>query len=137
MRGLHIEIEYGTGARGYILKRCQEPHFNYCIQYSLQICRAYRYGGAPYSKVVRFTERPPHIHIRAPFPLQYGASILNMEVQPNDPQDAGRPCRCSLSYDLHMAGRTASSLTRSSGLTDCIQGGNMSGPPALPASVSC
>ena len=37
MRELHIDMEYGTGARGYILKRYQEPHFNYCIQYSLQI----------------------------------------------------------------------------------------------------
>ena len=30
MRELHIEIEYGTGARSYILKWCQETHFNYC-----------------------------------------------------------------------------------------------------------
>ena len=41
MRGvaieLHIDMEYGTGAQSYILKWCQEPHFNYCIQYSLQI----------------------------------------------------------------------------------------------------
>ena len=37
MRELHIEMEYGTGARSYILKRFQELHFNYCIQYSLQI----------------------------------------------------------------------------------------------------
>ena len=37
MRELHINIEYGTGARSYILKWCQEPHFNYYIQYSLQI----------------------------------------------------------------------------------------------------
>jgi hypothetical protein len=37
MRELHIDMEYGIGARGYILKRCQEPYFNYCIQYSLQI----------------------------------------------------------------------------------------------------
>ena len=37
MRELHIEMEYGMGARSYILKRCQEPHLNYCIQYSLQI----------------------------------------------------------------------------------------------------
>ena len=56
MRELHIDMEYGTGARSYILKRCQEPHFNYRIRYSLQIWRAYRYGGASYSKVVRFTE---------------------------------------------------------------------------------
>ena len=65
MRELHIEMEYGTGARSYILKWCQEPHFNYmyCIQYSLQICRAYRYGGAPYSNGVRSTEQHPHIHI--------------------------------------------------------------------------
>jgi hypothetical protein len=74
MRELHIEMEYGTGARSYILKWCQEPYFNYCIQYSLQICRAYRYGGAPYLKVVRFTERPPHIRIWAPFRLQYGGA---------------------------------------------------------------
>jgi hypothetical protein len=37
MQELHIDMEYGTGARSYILKRCQELHFNYCIQYSLQI----------------------------------------------------------------------------------------------------
>ena len=37
MRELHIETEYGTGAQSYILKRSQEPHFNYCIQYSLRI----------------------------------------------------------------------------------------------------
>ena len=34
---LQINTEYGMGARSYILKRCQEPHFNYCLQYSLQI----------------------------------------------------------------------------------------------------
>jgi len=34
MRELHIEMEYRTGARGYILKRCQDLYFNYCIQYS-------------------------------------------------------------------------------------------------------
>ena len=28
---LHINMEYGTGARSSILKWCQEPHFNYCI----------------------------------------------------------------------------------------------------------
>ena len=33
MRELHIEMEYGTGARSYILKWCQEPHFKYCIGY--------------------------------------------------------------------------------------------------------
>ena len=26
MRELHINMEYGTGAQSYILKRCQEPH---------------------------------------------------------------------------------------------------------------
>ena len=64
-----INMEYGAGARGSLLKRCQEPHFNYCIRYSLQIWRAYRYGGVPYSKVVIFTERQPHIHIWAPYRL--------------------------------------------------------------------
>ena len=48
---------------GYILKQCQEPYFNYRIQYGLQIWRAYRYGGAPYLKVVRSTEQQPHIQI--------------------------------------------------------------------------
>ncbi|OCK93355.1 uncharacterized protein K441DRAFT_723413 [Cenococcum geophilum 1.58] len=37
MRELQIETEYITGARGYILEQSQEPHFNYCIRYSLQI----------------------------------------------------------------------------------------------------
>ena len=49
-----------------ILKPCQELHFNYCIRYSLQICRAYRYRGAP-------------------FQLQYGTSIFNMKLQPKSP----------------------------------------------------
>jgi hypothetical protein len=38
MRELHINMEYGTGARGYILKRCQEPHFNFCLP---TICSTY------------------------------------------------------------------------------------------------
>ena len=61
-----INMEYGTEARGSILKRCQEPHFNYPIRYSLQIYRACGYGGAP--------DR-----------LYYGTSIFNMKLQPNDP----------------------------------------------------
>ena len=85
MRELYIKMEHWKGARSYILKWCQELHFNYCIQYSLQIWRACRYGGAPYWNVVRSTERQPHIQIWAPFPLQYGASIFVTEVQPNDP----------------------------------------------------
>ena len=74
MRELYINMEYRTGAHSYILKWCQEPHFNYCTQYSLQIWRAYRYGGAPYSRVVRFTEQHPHIRISAPFRFQYVAT---------------------------------------------------------------
>ena len=84
MRELQIETEYVTGARSYTLKRSQEPHFNYCIRYSLQIWRAYRYGEASYSKVVRFTEHPLKLHIQIPF--QSEASILHTSVQPVEPQ---------------------------------------------------
>jgi len=80
-----LQNQYGiwnssSTARGSILKRCQEPHFSYCIWYSLQICRAYRYGGAPYSKVIRSAEQQPHIQIWAPDRLYYGASIFNMKL---------------------------------------------------------
>ena len=76
--------------------------FNYCIRYSLQVCRAYRYGGAPYSKVVRSTEQPPHIQIWAPFRLHYGASIFNMKLQPNNPLGIVRLQNRQIEYELKV-----------------------------------
>ena len=84
MRELQIEMEYITGARGYILEQSQEPHFNYCIRYSLQI-DALTNMEELHIQTVSATKRHPHFHIWAPVPLQYGASIFVTEVQPNDP----------------------------------------------------